>query len=407
MLRLMMRRGPTPGAIYELEDAEITIGRGSKNQIIIRDNEVSREHCRLVRLIDQYEVVDLNSSTGTFVNGQRVVGSWLLQPGSIIELGDSITLEYERLNISFLQKPPVQRTPAPSPDAEPANVRLKHSLLMTIGPSVGRSYPLTDVIVTIGRDLSNDIVIQDPEISRYHLRLRRHKQTYVVEDMGSTNGTFLNNLPLDEPQTLESDDVLKLGTMVQLQYVCQPYEASENEEEEETSAAAAPPKPTDAQLARDETIRLTFVNGNLLRISRLGTGLTPGALRDHIFIAYARDDWQTVASLILSMQDAGLKAWVDQYLIQNSDDWRAALEQALLECRLMVLVVSDHSLENPVVQASYQHFLEQQKPIIPLLFQQGQTLPPELMLLRSIVFDTDNPRKSFHKLIFEIMQHRR
>ena len=404
MLRLMMRRGPTPGAIYELEDEEITIGRGSKNQIIIRDNEVSREHCRLVRLMDEYELVDLSSSNGTFVNGQRVVGSWLLQPGSIIELGDSITLEYERLNISFLQKPPEPRL-APVIN-EIANVRLKHSLLMTIGPSVGSIFPLTDVIVTAGRDLSNDIVIQDPEISRYHLRLRRHKQVYVVEDMGSTNGTYVNNLPLQQPQVLESDDVLKLGSMVQLQYICQPDEGSEEEDETDRVAAPQPTTP-DSQLARDETIRLAFVNGSLLRTSRLGTGLVPGALQDHIFIAYARDDWQTVASLMLSMQDAGLKAWVDQYLMQNSDDWRAALEQALLECRVMVLVVSARSLDNPHVEAAYQHFLLQEKPIVPLIYEQGNELPAELSHLRTIVFDTENPRKSFHKLIFEIMQHRR
>jgi pSer/pThr/pTyr-binding forkhead associated (FHA) protein len=398
----MMRRGPTPGAIYELEAEEITVGRGSKNQIIIRDNEVSREHCRLVRLVDEYEVVDLNSSNGTFVNGQRVVGAWLLQPGSIIELGDSITLEYERLNISFLHNQPPQRSTPPI--TEVPNVRLKHSLLMTVGPSVGRIYPLNDIIVTVGRDLSNDIVIQDPEISRYHLRLRRQKQVFIVEDMGSTNGTFLNNLPLHEPQALVGDDVLKLGTTVQLQYICQ---TAETELEEETDKIATPPsKPSDTQLARDETIRLALVNGNLLRVSRLGTGLAPGALQDHIFIAYARDNWQTVASLMLSMQDAGLKAWVDQYLTQDSDDWRAALEQALLECRLMVLVVSEHSLDNLHVQTAYQRFLQQEKPIVPLLYQYPNSLPDDLAQLRSIVFDTENPRKSFHKLIFEIMQHR-
>lgn len=403
MLRLTMRRGPTPGAIYELEDDEITIGRGSKNQIIIRDNEVSREHCRLVRLIDRYEVVDLNSSNGTFVNGQRVVGSWLLQPGSIIELGDSITLEYERLNLSFLQHPTTQRST--TPDADDSTIPLKHFLRMALGPSVGQTYALTDIIVTAGRDLSNDIVIHDPEISRYHLRLRRHKQEYVVEDMGSTNGTFLNNRPLREPQVLENADVITLGSMVQLQYVTQPGTASQPDDDTDEFATLA--QSDAAQMARDDTLQLAMVDGSLLRTTKLGTGLVPGSLQDHIFIAYARDDWQTVASLLLSLQDAGLQAWVDQYLTQNSDDWRAAVEQALHECRLMVLVVSHHSLDDPHVQAAYQGFLEQEKPIVPLLYQHANSLPPELTRLRAIVFDTETPRKSFHKLIFEIMQHRR
>jgi pSer/pThr/pTyr-binding forkhead associated (FHA) protein len=407
MLRLIMRRGPTPGAIYELEDDEITLGRGSKNQIVIRDNEVSREHCRLVRLMDDYEVVDLNSSNGTFVNGQRVVGSWLLQPGAIVELGDSITLEYERLHYSFAQKstPTPRSTPAV---AESTTVRYKYYLMMTMGPSVGHIYPLTDVIITIGRDLSNDIVIQDPEISRYHLRLRRQKQSYSAEDMGSTNGTFVNNVPLPEAQMLESDDVIKLGTMVQLQYVCQPVEEEEEEPEDADLTLHTKPLSGDPQIYRDETIRLTFVNGSFIKTSRLGTGLEPGVLDDHIFIAYSREDWEAVvASLTLSMQDAGLKAWVDQYLIQGSDDWRAAVEQALIECRMMVLVVSPQSLNNHYVQMAYRHFLEQDKSVIPLLYQSVKPLPGELGRLRSILYDVENPRKSFHKLIFEIMQLRR
>src|SRR5215468_12707297 len=95
MLCLTMRRGPTPGTVYELDGEEITIGRGNKNGIVIRDNEVSREHCRLVRFSGNYEVSDLGSSNGTFVNGQRVTTPWLLQPGMLIELGDTITLEYD------------------------------------------------------------------------------------------------------------------------------------------------------------------------------------------------------------------------------------------------------------------------------------------------------------------------
>lgn len=403
MLRLMMRRGPTPGAIYELENDEITIGRGSRNNIVIRDDEVSREHCRLVRLMDDYEVVDLNSSNGTFVNGQRVVGSWLLQPGSIIELGDTITLEYERLNYKFPPFP--SETRSLSDRADEDEINLKHYLMMTIGPSVGHTFPLNDVIITIGRDLSNDIVIQDPEISRYHLRLRRQKHGYSAEDMGSTNGTFLNNLPLEAPQLLESDDVLKLGTMVQLQYIAQPVDESEADDTERSlEAGAAQDNP---QLYRDDTIRLTFVNGSYLKTSRLGTGITPGALQDHIFLAYAREDWEPiVASLMLSMQDAGLKVWVDQYLVQRSDDWRAAVEQALAECRMAVLVLSPQTMNNDYVKMAYQSFLERNKSVVPLLYQHPGALPDELARLRAIVYDSDNPRKSFHKLIFEIMQLR-
>jgi pSer/pThr/pTyr-binding forkhead associated (FHA) protein len=404
MLRLMMRRGPTPGAIYELEDAEITIGRGSKNQIVIRDDEVSREHCRLIRQSGHYEVIDLNSSNGTFVNGQRVVGAWMLQPGSIIELGDSITLEYERLSYDF-QEIASESLRSAHHHAEATAVQYRHSLLMTMGPSVGYTYPLRDVIITVGRDLSNDIVIHDPEISRYHLRLRRQKQGYCAEDMGSTNGTYLNDTPLEEIEPLESDDVLKLGSMVQLQYVAQQLDGDDGDDTEE--ASEGPSESPDPLRHRDETIRLALVDGTYVKTSRLGTGIAPGALTDHIFLAYAREDWESmVASLVLNMLDAGLKVWVDQYLMQSSDDWRVAVEQALTECRLAVLVLSPQSLENPYVKLAYGDFLDQQKPVVVMQYQNVKPLPDDLSRQRSIVYDTENPRKSFHKLIFEIMQHR-
>ena len=84
MLCLIMRRGPTPGAIFELDADEVSIGRGVKNHIVIHDNEVSREHCRLVRLLEGYELHDLQSSNGTFVNGQRVITTCMLTPGTFI-----------------------------------------------------------------------------------------------------------------------------------------------------------------------------------------------------------------------------------------------------------------------------------------------------------------------------------
>src|SRR5690606_31638683 len=84
------------GTIYELDKNTITIGRGSKNDIIIDDNDVSRNHCQLVRLADDFEIHDLESTNGTFINGQRVNGNRLLKSGNLIELGATITLEYDR-----------------------------------------------------------------------------------------------------------------------------------------------------------------------------------------------------------------------------------------------------------------------------------------------------------------------
>jgi pSer/pThr/pTyr-binding forkhead associated (FHA) protein len=413
ILRLVMRRGPTPGAIYELNGDEIAVGRGSRNQIVIHDNEVSRDHCRLIRLVDDYEVRDLNSSNGTFVNGQRVVNPIPLQSGALIELGDSITLEYERLRVNLPD------LTAEESETEPAApTRYRYRLMVSAGAGVGRIFMLRDVIVTVGRDLSNDVIIQDPEVSRYHVRLRRVRQGYSIEDMGSTNGTFINGERLEGPRVLRQHDLIKLGGTVQFQFVQEPIE----EDEEDTGTLSDPQGGVSAleggrataesrkvELARDDTLHGGIIRGvrSQIKTSRLGTGLEPGTLHDHIFIAYARDDWETIiAQLTLSLQDAGINTWVDQYLVRGSDDWRAAIEQALVECQTMIVVASDAALADPYVRMAFRHFAKRERAQIFVLNAGAHSLPDELANRRMITLDPHSPRRTFHKMLFEILQLR-
>jgi hypothetical protein len=63
---------------------------------------------------------------------------------------------------------------------------------------------------TVGRSQENDIVIPDPNVSRQHARLSRSDYGYVVEDLGSTNGTLLDGVPIDR-ERIESGDELTFG----------------------------------------------------------------------------------------------------------------------------------------------------------------------------------------------------
>jgi predicted component of type VI protein secretion system len=89
-------------------------------------------------------------------------------------------------------------------------------LVMRSGPSVGKIYPLDKDELFIGRDLSNDIVINDPEISRRHARLYTQGNTFVLEDLGSTNGTFVNGQRLMGPNVLRPGDVITFGERMSL-----------------------------------------------------------------------------------------------------------------------------------------------------------------------------------------------
>lgn len=403
MLCLIMRRGPTPGAIFELEADEVSIGRGIRNHIVIHDNEVSREHCRLVRLLEGYELHDLQSSNGTFVNGQRVMVAWQLNPGTLIELGDTITLEYNEYD-------PREGESLSTTDAQYAahlfNPDAVYGLMMTMGPAIGFLFELEQTQIKVGRDLTNDLVIQDPEVSRFHARLHRAPNGYILEDLNSTNGTAINGKPLRGTHVLEPNDVIKLGSMVQLQFIHQDKVVTDKLD------PTRPRKP-DPERALEETLNNIFlangkpvVDESAFQPSRLGTGVEPGTLLDSIFIAYARKDWEAlVAPFMVAIQSGGLQAWVDQYLAQSSNDWMAAVEQALNECWLMVLVWSKEAAHSNYVKIQYRYFLQHEKPVV-ILARDDTALPPELMRARCVFYD-EKKIGSFHKIIYEIINYRR
>lgn len=92
--RLTIRQGPVPGKVHEMAKDVITLGRDVSNDIVINDAEVSRNHARLTAQSGSYLMEDLASTNGTFVNGQRLIGPKLLNPGDVIGLGETVVLEY-------------------------------------------------------------------------------------------------------------------------------------------------------------------------------------------------------------------------------------------------------------------------------------------------------------------------
>lgn len=97
-------------------------------------------------------------------------------------------------------------------------------LVMRSGPSVGKVYPLEKPELFIGRDLSNDVVINDPEISRRHARLFLQGNGYVLEDLGSTNGSFVNGQRLMGPNLLRPGDTITFGERMSLVYESSDYD---------------------------------------------------------------------------------------------------------------------------------------------------------------------------------------
>ncbi|HEX5271782.1 MAG TPA: ATP-binding protein [Gemmataceae bacterium] len=84
-------------------------------------------------------------------------------------------------------------------------------LVLTQGPQAGREFPLEGGPWTVGRQPGLQIFLDAPEVSRQHARVSQAQGRFYVEDLGSSNGTYLNRLRLRERAELRDQDDLQIG----------------------------------------------------------------------------------------------------------------------------------------------------------------------------------------------------
>lgn len=83
---------------------------------------------------------------------------------------------------------------------------LPQAFLIIYGTKV---YPIEKLITKIGRSFENDLILQYPQISRRHAEIRIKDGNFVIVDMDSTGGTFVNGIKVWQ-QTLHKGDVITL-----------------------------------------------------------------------------------------------------------------------------------------------------------------------------------------------------
>ncbi len=80
-----------------------------------------------------------------------------------------------------------------------------------LGRSVNRAYTGRPPF-ELGRDRSADVVLNDPEVSRHHLRFETHEGVVYIEDLKTTNGSFLNGRRVSEAIEVRQGDEIDVGT---------------------------------------------------------------------------------------------------------------------------------------------------------------------------------------------------
>jgi ABC-type multidrug transport system ATPase subunit len=120
--------------------------------------------------------------------------------------------------------------------------RSDYQLIQQQGPSPGQAFAIGHLqTLVIGRDQTNDIAIVAPAVSRRHARITRRDQNFFIEDLGSSNGTFVNDQQLAGPRQLQPGDQIRLGQSIQLQFVAPESMVQDQAAVAQPVAAAQPP----------------------------------------------------------------------------------------------------------------------------------------------------------------------
>ncbi|MEQ8673972.1 MAG: FHA domain-containing protein [Aggregatilineales bacterium] len=205
---------PTSGVIQEhilAEGATATIGRSSSNDICIPEHHVSRQHAVINYRDGIFMITDLGSANGTFINDEKID-----EPFPLFS-GDQIRLFVPLLSFSAAVSDEDRQRAQESGTLITKSIHTgKGKLIITSGQQEGQVIPLIIEEVSIGRATSNatwEIGLQDASVSRPHAKLVRNDDTWMVHDMGSSNGTRVNNtLITEQGRALRDGDIITIGT---------------------------------------------------------------------------------------------------------------------------------------------------------------------------------------------------
>jgi pSer/pThr/pTyr-binding forkhead associated (FHA) protein len=256
----------TDGREYAIAGQSLVVGRDAGCDVVITGKNVSRRHAEIMGTPKGYLVVD-SSTNGTFVNGERVQRQRLLARADVIRIGDDEFRYYADAaaeGSAPVPSAPAPAPPPPPPPSAPEGGRLANTLFGvksvprdaaassaatirptappppatpaaspagTIPPSGGRTsqagplatlvargdtfkgqrFPIKVPVVNIGRADYNDIILNHDSVSTVHAKLQRREGVWVIVDLDSTNGTFVDGERISGEAPLLPGALLRFG----------------------------------------------------------------------------------------------------------------------------------------------------------------------------------------------------
>jgi len=205
----------TDGREYAIAGASLVFGRDASCDVVVPGKDVSRRHAEIMQTPKGYLLVD-SSTNGTSVNDARIEGQRLLARADVITIGEEKFRFYA--DTAAPPPPPPRANPQPGPAASapsavapaaPKGERLREtvhgvsaaprpsgaplaSFLVRGGALKGQRLSVKTPVVNIGRADYNDLVLPDESVSTTHAKLQRREGVWILVDLDSTNGTFID-----------------------------------------------------------------------------------------------------------------------------------------------------------------------------------------------------------------------
>jgi ABC transport system ATP-binding/permease protein len=179
------------------------LGRADDADIRCSDERVSRQHARFIPMATGWSIEDLASANGTFMNGQRIKDFRVTGP-AVLRLADpdgGVLVEVEPVVPEPAEEPLVA---APLVEDPVETVAIVATSVAVTAPSTeptssirikfdGREFTFTGRDpLTIGRNEQSTLHSDDRRVSRVHARLQQEGETWVLTDLGSSNGTYID-----------------------------------------------------------------------------------------------------------------------------------------------------------------------------------------------------------------------
>ncbi len=203
-----------PARTIELDRDACTLGRSPENDIVIDSPLISRRHARLERMGAEWVYEDLGSRNGTRGEGQRIQRVTLTNQLRL-QVGENPA----NLVVLSFQIPAAPTTTDDGPIRTTAEQDVRVDTIMEKKESVTGFVPLTPLFppspaqktLILGRSSDADIRLQAPSVSRRHALLSPAGDEWTLEDLNSSNGTFVNGRRINGPVKLHAGDRIQAG----------------------------------------------------------------------------------------------------------------------------------------------------------------------------------------------------